>query len=60
MSDAAAVEFEAQVRQVKTMADHSVNITLNLPEYAIAQATWFMDKIDESVRCVVVGDGSTV
>lgn len=59
MSDAAAVEFEAQVRQVKTMADHSVNIALNLPEYAIAPI-WVMDKIDYSVRCVVVGDGSTV
>lgn len=45
MSDEAAivaVEFVAEIRQVKTMADHTVNVTLNLPEYCKGQAAWFM------------------
>jgi hypothetical protein len=27
-----AIEFIAEVRQVKTMADYSANLTLNIPE----------------------------
>jgi hypothetical protein len=54
MSDVMAVEFECQVRQVKSMADHSVNITLNLPEYAIEQASWFMKHIDDAVKIIAV------
>lgn len=34
-----AVEFVAEIRQVKTMADHTVNVTLNLPEYCIDQVS---------------------
>ena len=41
-SDKLAVEFEAEIRQVKTMADGSCNITLNLPEYCKGQAQWFL------------------
>jgi hypothetical protein len=38
-----AVEASAEVRQVKTMADFSVNITLNLPECFKPAAKKFMD-----------------
>ena len=41
-SEPKAVEFEAEIRQVKTMADGSFNITLNLPEYCSKQAQWFL------------------
>lgn len=27
-----AIEFVAEVRQIKTMADYSANLTLNIPE----------------------------
>ena len=27
-----AVEFEAELRQIKSMADHSYNVTINVPE----------------------------
>ena len=27
-----AIEFTAEVRQIKTMADYSANLTLNIPE----------------------------
>jgi hypothetical protein len=33
-----AVEFVAEVRQVKTMADHTSNVMLNFPEYCTEQA----------------------
>jgi len=28
-----AIEFVAEVRSIKTMADYSANLTLNVPEY---------------------------
>ena len=42
VTDALAVEFEAEIRQVKTMADGSCNIILNLPETCREQAQWFL------------------
>lgn len=47
-----AVEFVAEIRQVKTMADHTVNVTLNLPEYCKGQAAWFMGNQGDMVRSV--------
>ncbi len=47
-----AVEFVAEIRQVKTMADHTVNVTLNLPEYCVQQAAWFMQHQGEIVKSV--------
>jgi len=38
-----AVEFEAEIRQVKTMADGSVNIIINMPEHCREQAKVIMD-----------------
>ena len=54
MSDTVAVEFEAEIKQVKTMMDHTVNITICLPEYAIEQATWFMRNQGALVDIVAV------
>lgn len=47
-----AVEFVAEIRQVKTMADHTVNVTLNLPEYCVTQAAWFMQHTGDGVKSV--------
>jgi len=33
-----AVEIHAEIRQIKTMVDGTVNVVLNLPEYCIEQA----------------------
>ena len=38
MESIRAVELEAELRQVKTMADGSVNIVLNIPEQHIDKA----------------------
>jgi hypothetical protein len=37
------IEFVAEVRQVKTMADGTVTVILNLPEYCIEQGKRFID-----------------
>jgi hypothetical protein len=47
-----AVEFEAEVWQVKTMADGSVNVVLKLPEYCMAQAKELMGWHHLLVRCI--------
>ena len=52
MSDTVAVEFVAEIRQVKTMADHTVNVVLNLPEYCVKQAAWFIQHHGEMVHSV--------
>lgn len=57
--DIRAVEFIAEIRQVKTLSDHTVNVTLNLPEYCVAQAAWFMQHQGEMVKCVSVLQGLT-
>lgn len=44
----------AEVRQVKTMVDHSVNLTLNVPEDCLPQAQQFMAWLGELVRVVAV------
>lgn len=57
-----AVEFVAEVRQVKTMADGTVNVTLNLPEYCKPQAAWFMQhqgEMAQSVTALIIDDKST-
>ena len=37
------ITFDAEVRAVKTMADGTVNVTLNLPEYCKEQGKRFID-----------------
>lgn len=53
MSDVKAVEIEAEVRQVKTMADKTVNLTLNIPEYCLPQAQILMGWIGDMVKAVI-------
>ncbi len=57
MSDVKAVEIEAEVRQVKTMADGTVNVTLNLPEFCMAQAQVLMGWVREEVKAVIQING---
>lgn len=48
-----AVEIDAEVRQVKSMVDGTVNVTLNLPEYCMPQAQAIMGWVREQVRVVI-------
>lgn len=51
-----AVEFEAELRQVKSMADGTYNLVLNVPEYCLAQVQTMMGWLKELVRIVIVKD----
>jgi hypothetical protein len=48
-----AVEIEAEVRQVKTMADGTINLTLNLPEYCLPQAGVLMGWVRKQIKAVI-------
>ena len=48
------IEFDFLVRQIKTMADHSVNLTLNIPEYNHDAAAQLIRKIDGFGKCALV------
>ena len=49
--NAEKIEFQAEVRAVKTMADGTINVTLNLPEYCLEQAKRFIDWHGLMVEC---------
>lgn len=49
-----AIEFEAELRQIKTMADGTANVTLNLPEYSMPQAQEMMGWLLGRVRVVAI------
>lgn len=50
-----AIEFTAEVRALKTMADYSANLTLNVPEpFKPAVMEWFSKRQGAMVRVVAV------
>jgi hypothetical protein len=54
------VKFDAEVRQIKSMADGSFNLTLNIPEYNIEQAKslmgWLRDQVAVAIMLVKESD----
>jgi len=53
MDKVKAVEIRAEVRQVKTMADHTVNVTINLPEDCKEQAKVLLGWQGDEIRAVI-------
>lgn len=53
MSEIKAVEIRAEVRQIKTMVDGSVNVTLNVPEDCMEQIKQLMDWLGLEVKLIV-------
>jgi hypothetical protein len=51
-----AVEFEAEMRQVKSMADGTYNIVLNVPEYCLPQVQTMMGWLKGMVKVVMVNE----
>jgi len=51
--DIKAVEIRAEVRQIKTMADGTVNLVLNLPEDCREQAKVLLDWLGFEIRAVL-------
>ena len=56
MAKAVAVEFEAEMRQVKSMADGTYNVVLNVPEYCLPQLQTMMGWLKSLVRVVMVNE----
>ena len=48
-----AVEFEAELRQVKSMSDHSYNVTLNVPEYCLPQVQELLGWLGDQTKVVI-------
>ena len=57
LAEPVAVEFEAEMRQVKSMADGTYNIVLNVPEYCLPQVQTMMGWLKSMLRIVAVTDG---
>jgi len=51
-----AVEIRAELRQIKTMADHTFNVTLNIPEDCREQVKKMLDWLGLEVKAVVVSE----
>ena len=49
-----AVEIRAELRSVKTCVDHTVNITLNLPEECLPQAKILLGWIGNELKVVLI------
>ena len=49
-----AIEVRAEVRQIRTMADGTVNVILNLPEDCREQAKVLLDWLGLEVKAVIV------
>ena len=49
-----AVEFEAEMRQIKTMADGTCNVVLNVPEYCLEQVQTMLGWLKDMLRVVMV------
>jgi len=54
--DIKAVEVRAEVRQIKTMADHSVNLILNIPEDCLEQVKVLLGWVGLEVKAVIVNE----
>jgi hypothetical protein len=53
LAEPVAVEFEAEMRQVKSMADGTYNLVLNVPEYCLPQVQTMMGWLKSLVRVVM-------
>jgi hypothetical protein len=56
MSDVKAVEIRAELRQIRTMADGTVNVLLNLPEDCIPQVKVLLDWLGLEIRAVITSE----
>lgn len=51
-----AVEIRAEIRQIRTCVDGTVNLTVNLPEDCREQVKVLLDWIGLEVKAVIVND----
>jgi hypothetical protein len=48
------VRFDAEVRQIKSMADGSFNLIINIPEYNLEQAQELMGWLRDQIAVAIV------
>ena len=58
MTEPQAVELDAEMRQVKSMADGTYNVVLNVPEYCLPQVQTMMGWLNSLVKLVMVNADS--
>lgn len=56
MTEIQAVEYRAELRQIKTMADRTFNVTINLPEDCAEQVKVLLDWLGLEIGGVMVKD----
>lgn len=56
MASPVAIEFDAEMRQVKSMADGTYNVVLNVPEYCLPQVQAMMGWLKSLVKVVMVDE----
>ena len=49
-----AIRFDAEVRQIRSMADHTFNVILNVPEYNVEQVQEMMTMLGDMVAVAMV------
>jgi hypothetical protein len=49
-----AIHFDAEVRMVKSMVDHTYNVVLNIPEYNLEQVQELMGMLGEMIAVAMV------
>ncbi len=59
VTEPVAVEFEAELRQVKSMADGTYNIVLNVPEYCLPQVQTMMGWLQSQIKVVMVNEDNS-
>jgi hypothetical protein len=53
MTEIKAVEVRAEVRQIKSMADATFNVVLNVPEDCLEQVKVLMGWLKDEVKLVI-------
>lgn len=54
VDDVKAVEIRAELRQIKTMADFSANVIINIPEDCREQVKVLLDWLGDEIGAVIV------
>jgi hypothetical protein len=52
-SEIKAIEIRAEVRQIKTMVDGSISLTLNIPEDCMEQMKILLDWLGLEVKLII-------
>ena len=48
------IHFDAELRQIRSMADHTFNVIINVPEYNIEQVQQMMTMLGDMVAVAMI------